>query len=89
MTAAPRLMQKTTTGGRDVARWAYGLAFLAAMGGGLLYMLEAGGHVALLEPLFGVSHKYEKLLIICVGVLVTGFSAFAAALSRVPQSEAA
>jgi hypothetical protein len=30
----------------------------------------------LIEPLTGVAHKYSKLLIICIGVLVIGCGAF-------------
>ena len=41
-----------------------------------LYFLEAGGTVALIEPLTGVAHKYSKLLIICIAVLTTGCAAF-------------
>lgn len=64
-------------GRRRVARWSYALAFFCAMTAGAVYMLEAGGQLTLLEPLFGVSHKYAKLLILCVGVLAAGCTAFA------------
>ncbi len=64
-------------GKRRVAHWSYALAFFCAMAAGIIYMLEAGGHIALMEPLFGASHKYTKLLILCVGVLAIGCTAFA------------
>lgn len=64
-------------GRRRVARWSYALAFCCAITAGAVYMLEAGGQLTLLEPLFGVSHKYAKLLILCVGVLAAGCTAFA------------
>lgn len=67
---------------RRVATWAFVVAFAAALGGAALYMVEAGGHLNFMEPLFGASHKYTKLLIICVGVLATGFGAFALGTAR-------
>ena len=70
-------------GKRRVARWAYALTFCCAMVAGAVYMLEAGGVIALMEPLFGVSHKYAKLLILSVGVLAVGSAAFALGLRSV------
>lgn len=67
-------------GGKRVAAWAYGFAFALAMAGGSLYMLEAGGHVSLIEPAFGLAHKYSKLLLICGVVLAGGCGAFAVAM---------
>ncbi|MCB1759586.1 MAG: sodium:proline symporter [Gammaproteobacteria bacterium] len=64
-------------GGRRVARWAYAFTFCCAMAAGTIYMLEAGGQLSLMEPLFGVAHKYGKLLILCGGVLLAGCTAFA------------
>lgn len=64
-------------GNRDVAPWAYAVAFAAAMAGAALYFGEAGGTINLLEPLTGLAHKYSKLLVICVAVLVIGNGAFA------------
>jgi Na+/proline symporter len=64
-------------GDRRVANWAYAFTFCCAMAAGVIYMLEAGGQMALMEPLFGVAHKYSKLLILCAGVLVAGCAAFA------------
>lgn len=74
-------------GRRRVARWSYAIAFCCAMAAGIVYMLEAGGYTALLEPLFGVSHKYAKLLILCVGVLAAGCIAFALGLRTVEFKE--
>jgi hypothetical protein len=64
-------------GKRRIARWSYATAFFCAMTAGVIYMLEAGGQLSLMEPLFGVSHKYAKLLILCLSVLVVGCTAFA------------
>ncbi|PCI42496.1 MAG: sodium:proline symporter [Rhodospirillaceae bacterium] len=65
---------------RDVAGWAFSVAFVAAMSGATLYFLEAGGHVDLIEPLFGLSHKYAKLLLISGTVMGVGCGAFFMAL---------
>jgi len=64
-------------GGRDVALWSYLTAFAAAMAGAGLYFLEAGGHLAFMGPVLGVDVKYDKLLVICIAVLVIGNGAFA------------
>lgn len=60
--------------------WSFLVAFVTAMAGAALYFLEAGGTLSIIEPLTGVAHKYSKLLLICVAVLVTGCGAFAAGL---------
>ena len=62
--------------GRDVATWSYFTAFAIALAGAALYYLEAGGQLAMLEPLTGISHKYDKLLLISAVVLAVGCSAF-------------
>jgi Na+/proline symporter len=56
--------------------WTLVLSFITALAGGLLYMLESSGHTDLLQPLFGYSHKYSKLLIICINILVVGCVSF-------------
>ncbi|MAY65599.1 MAG: sodium:proline symporter [Rhodospirillaceae bacterium] len=76
-------------GGLRIQAWAYGFAFALAIAGGALYMLEAGGHVALIEPLFGLVHKYAKLLLICATVLAGGCGAFALSLAVAGRRRAA
>jgi len=76
-------------GGLRIQAWAYGFAFALAIAGGALYMLEAGGHVALIEPLFGLGHKYAKLLVICGAVLAGGCGAFALSLAVAGRRRAA
>ena len=63
-------------GNRAIESWALIVAFIAAIAGGALYMLESSGYINWMEPLFGYSHKYSKLLIICMGILVIGCGAF-------------
>jgi len=62
---------------RDIERWAFSVAFVAAMAGAVLYFLESGGHIALIEPTFGIVHKYAKLLLISATVMGIGCVAFA------------
>jgi len=66
----------TIWGNQKIASWSLIVAFAAALAGGALYMVESSGYVNWLEPLFGYSHKYSKLLIICIGILVIGCGAF-------------
>lgn len=63
-------------GQRQVAPWALGVAFTAAIAGGALYLLESSGYVNWMQGLFGYSHKYSKLLIICLLILFFGCIAF-------------
>ena len=67
-------------GGRDVPFWSYAASFFTAMTGAALYYAEAGGGFSLIEPLFGIGVKYNKLLLICVAVLGLGFTYFAIGL---------
>ncbi len=69
-------------GGREVARWSFGVTFAVAIAGAALYFLENAGHVALLAPLTGLEHKYSRLLLITVAVLVIGMGAFGLGLRR-------
>ncbi len=61
---------------RDVAPWAFRVAFYSAMSGAVLYFLEAGGYANVIEPIFGVTHKYAKLLLISASVMGIGCVAF-------------
>lgn len=69
-------------GGREVARWSFGVTFATAIAGAGLYFLENAGHVALLAPLSGLEHKYSRLLLITVAVLVIGMGSFGLGLRR-------
>ncbi|KAF0674842.1 sodium:proline symporter [Profundibacterium mesophilum] len=68
---------------RRIARWSYLIAFASAMIGAIMYFLRDWGAVAALLP---DAHKYEQLLLICLGVLAAGF---AAVLAGARQGEAA
>ena len=69
-------------GGREVARWSFAVAFAVAIAGAVLYFLENAGHVAFLEPLTGLEHKYSRLLLISASVLAIGMGAFGLGLRR-------
>ncbi len=75
-------------GGREVARWAFAVAFAAALAGAALYVVEDAGYLSLIQPLTGIEHKYTKLLLISVAVLAIGCGAFALGLKRKPDAAA-
>jgi len=65
---------------RAVPAWSYVTAFLAAMGGAMIYFfVESKAEWAL--GLTGGVHKYTALLWICVSVLVIGNAAFGIGLA--------
>ncbi len=64
---------------RDVALWAYMVAFGAAMLGAFAYFARSWPMVAAALP---EGHKYEQLLVICIVVLAVGFAAVLAGLRR-------
>jgi len=65
-------------GNRQFHLWPLVLTFLVALLGGALYMLESSNYTNILAPLFGYEHKYSKLLIICIIILVVGCTSFLA-----------
>jgi Na+/proline symporter len=64
---------------RDIAFWAYLVAFAAAILGALAYLFRGWTVFAAILP---EGHKYEQLLVICVTVLVFGFAAVLAGVRR-------
>jgi Na+/proline symporter len=76
-------------GNKSTPLWAYAISFIAALAGGAMYMLEAGGYVSVITPVFGVEHKYAKLLIICLHIWAIGIGSFAlGSLQRMKVSRA-
>jgi len=65
--------------GRQIALWAYLVAFAAALTGALVYFARGWDMVA---PWLIAGHKYEQLLLICAFVLVAGFAAVLAGARR-------
>ena len=65
-------------GVKNIPVWSYLASFFTAITGGVLYFTETSGHTDIIAPLWPLlEHKYYKLLLICVVVLLTGLSAFA------------
>ncbi len=67
----------------EVKPWALIVSFVSALLAGIIYMLENGGYLTMMTPLFGVEHKYVKLLILCVLASIIGAGAFVIARKRV------
>ncbi|MEL6287538.1 MAG: sodium:proline symporter [Pseudomonadota bacterium] len=76
MFLAPVVFFSLWLGWRDVPTWSYLTAFAAAMAGATLYFVEASGYSSVMGALTGLEHKYAKLLVICVAVMVIGCGAF-------------
>ena len=58
--------------GRQIALWSYLVAFTSAILGAFAYFGRAWPSIASILP---EGHKYEQLLVICIVVLVVGFTA--------------
>ena len=65
--------------GRRIALWSYLVAYGAAMLGAVAYFGRDWAVFAAIPP---EGHKYEQLLLICIGVLVAGFAATLAGARR-------
>ena len=76
MYLTPVIVFSVLMGRRDIPSWSYIVSFLAAMLAAALYFLESSGHIGLVGALTGIEHKYSKLLVLCVFVLVSGFAAY-------------
>ncbi len=66
----------------QVKPWALVISFASALLAGVIYMLENAGYVTLMTPLFGVEHKYVKLLILCVVASLLGCLSFVVARKK-------
>lgn len=73
-------------GNRDVALWALLLTFAVTLFGGVTYITESSGYTSWMTDLFGYSHKYSKLLIICLAIALTGFVSFALSSKKRPET---
>ncbi len=58
--------------GMRLPLWSYLVSFAAAVGGAVAYFYQSSEFVI---AVFGEGHKYERLLAICISVLVIGFTA--------------
>ncbi|MCH1782083.1 hypothetical protein [Psychrobacter glaciei] len=66
----------------EVKPWAIIVSFVSAVVAGIVYMLENGGYITVMAPVFGAEHKYVQLLILCVMASMIGSIAFVLARKR-------
>jgi Na+/proline symporter len=66
----------------EVKPWAIIVSFVSALMAGIIYMLENGGYITVMAPVFGAEHKYVQLLILCVMASMIGSIAFVLARKR-------
>lgn len=68
-------------GNKQIALWPLVVTFIASLSGGVLYMLESSKYTSWMNVL-GYEHKYSKLLIICVAILLIGCITFALGVKK-------
>lgn len=61
---------------KNIPLWSYLVSFLLAITGAVLYFTESSGYTSWFNMAFGIEHKYSKLLLISIVVLVGGCLAF-------------
>ncbi len=77
MYLTPVIVFSIFMGRTDVPTWSYLASFVTAISAAAWYFLESSGYIGTMGALTGVEHKYAKLLILCFGVLIISFSAYA------------
>jgi Na+/proline symporter len=73
---APVIFFSVWGNSKTIPLWSYMVSFFLAITGALLYFTESSGYTTWFNSLFGLEHKYSKLLLISVLVLVGGVLAF-------------
>ncbi len=61
---------------KNIPLWSYVFSLALALTGAVLYFTESSGYTTWFNTIFGIEHKYSKLLIISVVVLLGGNLAF-------------
>jgi len=61
---------------KTIPVWSYLFSFFLAVAGAVLYFTESSGYSTWFNLVFGIEHKYSKLLLISVVVLMGGTIAF-------------
>ncbi len=61
---------------KNIPLWSYLFSLVLALAGAILYFTESSGHTTWFNTIFGIEHKYTKLLVISVVVLLGGNLAF-------------
>lgn len=59
----------------DIPVWSYLVSFTVAVGGAILYFFESSNYSNMIG-LIGIDHKYSKLLLICIVILIISCGAF-------------
>ncbi|MCG6970524.1 MAG: sodium:proline symporter, partial [Gammaproteobacteria bacterium] len=76
MYLAPVIFFSVWGNSKTIPLWSYMVSFLLAVGGAVLYFTESSGYTTWFNLVFGLEHKYSKLLLISMIVLVGGVLAF-------------
>ncbi len=76
MYLAPVIFFSVWGNSKTIPLWSYMMSFLLAVTGAVLYFTESSGYTTWFNTVFGVEHKYSKLLLISVIVLVSGVLMF-------------
>jgi Na+/proline symporter len=76
MYLAPVIFFSVWGNNKSIPLWSYMVSFLLAVSGAVLYFTESSGYTTWFNLAFGLEHKYSKLLLISVMVLVGGMLAF-------------
>ena len=76
MYLAPVIFFNVWGNSRSIPLWSYMVSFLLAVTGAVLYFTESSGYTTWFNAVFGLEHKYSKLLLISASVLVGGVLAF-------------
>ena len=61
---------------KNIPVWSYLFSFCLAIAGAILYFTESSGYSTWFNMMFGIEHKYTKLLIISLVIIVFGSAAF-------------
>ncbi len=78
MYLVPVIFISLWAGNDNIPVWSYVSSFVLALLGAILYFCESSGH----SQFLGEYHKYTKLLMICVVVLIGGMGAFLIGATR-------
>ena len=74
---------------KNIPLWSYLVSFFLAMAGAVIYFTESSNYTAWFNQLFGMEHKYTKLLLISIVVLAGGSLAFLVGWLTNPRSRTA
>jgi hypothetical protein len=76
MYLAPVVFFSVWGNSQTIPLWSYVVSFLLAVTGAVFYFTESSGYTTWFNLVFGLEHKYSKLLLISAIVLVGGVLVF-------------